>query len=175
MSASVAETACRGISLTEVLPKHKLTPGCLPGLPRKGGFRNRGGIRFQKPPDVLIPASPLSGLWLWASGSEGLGSFGGSPPTLGKVGFSYFIESLRHRALRGMGACLKRDPQLSPRQRFRVAAGAPAMCQALCLPASFNPPRSARLGMLITHFAGGEIQAQRADRLETQTTGCPHP
>ena len=48
--------------MTEVLSKPKLTPGCLPGLPPEGGFRNWGGIRFQKPPDVLIPASPLSGL-----------------------------------------------------------------------------------------------------------------
>lgn len=65
-----------------MLSEHKLTPGCLPELPPEGGFCDQGSIRFQEPQDGLVLASPLGGLWLWAAVSEGLGSLGGSLPTL---------------------------------------------------------------------------------------------
>lgn len=49
------------------------------------------------------------------------------------------------------------------------------MWEAFYFLTSLNPPKYARLELLITQFTDGEIQDQRLHRLEIQTSNCPHP
>lgn len=49
------------------------------------------------------------------------------------------------------------------------------MYKAHCFLSSLNPPKSAKLVVLVTHFADGEIEDQRRHGMEIQNTSCPHP